>query len=732
MRDGALFPLRICASLVLLSGYLALAAVHGYPGLLVALPLAAIALTPICERWDQNHRHYRTATMAITIVYACFLPFSFFLLGPLNGVVALVMFIQMHTQLHAKSEKAYHYIFLMTFFLVLAACVQSPDPQIALVLLLYMASLIGAMSSLRVWTETQAVAMAGQPTLLLRNGRRDDDGTSRPARWAFVLSVAAAGTGIFLFATVFFLFTPRIEAGFLGRDNTVVAFTGLSGESVSLNGGAYVTEDPTPIMQVEFPRVESGIFPEGQMYWRVATLPSYMDSSWSRRGLKQHYIPGVDPMFAESVSAALHRNALDSEIARDRSPLDYPVVEQRIFLSQMPPEGLPALDLPVKYTLEGNTTGKQILWEGKNDVTVRVQKSNSTSMDYTAWSEMVDIDEQLLRAAPNTYYDMDERDYALLTNHDLTPETVDLARQVTQDVDTLYEKARALEAFLSGPDFEYTLNLPVMPPDHAIDAFVLNIRQGHCEFYASALALMMRSLGIPSRVVSGYRGGEWSDSTHTYTVRGSMAHLWTEAYFSNAGWVRFDPAPAILMEPPGGVMGLLQRVNDAQLRMQMFWYREVISFDRGLQIKRLSALPQGIFRAFGFGQELPEEATGADSTGYFRWMLAGWFMLVVSIVMAIRRRRNRPAAFQLTPDQRRAVRLHRQLQQSLRRAGVAAEGLTAEEIRAAAMKLGWNQSGELVELLEQYNATRFGRRPLEQGTLRQMLTRLRAWRPGDA
>jgi len=722
--------LRVSSSLVLLSGYLALASVRGYPALLVALPLAAIALTPYCEQWDAGNKKYRTLTTALTIIYACFLPFSFYLLGGLNGVVALVMFIQLHTQLHVKGEKGYHYLYLMTFFLVLAACVQSPEPAIALVLLLYLVSLIWGMSSLRVWTERAAAGQEVEPTLIAAGGQRDEEGPAQSARWGYTLSLAASSVVIFALAALFFLSTPRIEAGFLGRDNNVVAFTGLS-ETVSLNGGAYVSEDPTPVMQVEFPRIENGMFPESQMYWRVSTLTFYEDSEWERRGIQEHYVPGVDPLHAETPDMARHRNPIESEIARERSPLDYPIVEQRIFLSQLPPEGLPALDLPIKFVLEGNTSGKQILWEGRRDMTVRLQKTSSNSIDYTVWSEMVQLDEQLLRAAPSDYAGMDPRDYAMLTSHDLSQETVDLAREVTQDADTLYDKARALEAFLSGPDFEYTLNLPPMPPTGVIDAFVLEIRQGHCEFYASALALMLRSLGVPTRVVSGYRGGEWSAATKSFTVRGSMAHLWTEAYFSGAGWVRLDPAPAILMEPPQGVLGLLQRINDAQLRAQMFWYREVISFDRALQLERLRGLPKGLFSAFGLG-DTPEEST---TQGRDVYVLSGSVFLgavSAAVVGTLLLRRRRPGQHLLTADQKRAVRLYRSRQKALQRAGISPQGLTAEELQAEASARGWTQYGEIADLIAQYNAVRFGQRPMEAGHLRALLARLRTLRPGRA
>ncbi len=94
-----------------------------------------------------------------------------------------------------------------------------------------------------------------------------------------------------------------------------------------------------------------------------------------------------------------------------------------------------------------------------------------------------------------------------------------------------YGRAKLLEHTLSSSPFEYTLNRP--PPAEGVDPiedFVVRNQRGHCEYFASALALMLRSQNIPARIVLGFRGGEWNSVGSFYDVRQLHAHAWVEAY----------------------------------------------------------------------------------------------------------------------------------------------------------------------------------------------------------
>jgi len=126
---------------------------------------------------------------------------------------------------------------------------------------------------------------------------------------------------------------------------------------------------------------------------------------------------------------------------------------------------------------------------------------------------------------------------------------------------TAESRARLLEAMLrDSPDFRYSLKLSISDPDvDPLEDFVFNRREGHCEYFASALAIMLRGVGIPSRVITGFKGGLLNSRTGRLEVRQLHAHSWVEAYVES-GWVTLDPTPpergervAELQEKAGGV-----------------------------------------------------------------------------------------------------------------------------------------------------------------------------------
>ncbi len=138
-------------------------------------------------------------------------------------------------------------------------------------------------------------------------------------------------------------------------------------------------------------------------------------------------------------------------------------------------------------------------------------------------------------------------------------------------VETEREAVGRLEAYLrDSPEFSYSLDLSIDDPgvDPVVD-FLFNRRQGHCEYYASALTLMLRTVGIPSRMVSGFKGGQINSDTGRYEVRQLHAHAWTEA-FIDGGWTPFDPTPPAREE---SVAGLQEQSSGTWSRFRDRWNR---------------------------------------------------------------------------------------------------------------------------------------------------------------
>jgi len=123
----------------------------------------------------------------------------------------------------------------------------------------------------------------------------------------------------------------------------------------------------------------------------------------------------------------------------------------------------------------------------------------------------------------------------------------DLAASLTADASNPYDKARAIEAYLR--TLPYSLDIPPPPPDRdGVDYFLFDVKAGYCDYYASAMAVMARSVGIPARVVTGYATGSRDSVEEPFIVRDSNAHSWVEVYFPKYGWIEFEPSsyrPAI-------------------------------------------------------------------------------------------------------------------------------------------------------------------------------------------
>jgi transglutaminase-like putative cysteine protease len=120
-----------------------------------------------------------------------------------------------------------------------------------------------------------------------------------------------------------------------------------------------------------------------------------------------------------------------------------------------------------------------------------------------------------------------------------------LAASVTAHAPTTYDKVRALEAWM-GDHTEYSLNAPLARQGvDVVDDFLFNVRKGWCEQISSSLVVMLRSLGIPAREVTGFVPGDRSRLTNEYVVRANMAHAWAEVYFPGVGWQAFDPTASV-------------------------------------------------------------------------------------------------------------------------------------------------------------------------------------------
>lgn len=163
---------------------------------------------------------------------------------------------------------------------------------------------------------------------------------------------------------------------------------------------------------------------------------------------------------------------------------------------------------------------------------------------YEVTSHYSYADANSLRLASETYPDYITEQYLQLPD-EITPETQELARGLTQGLDNAFDKAIAIRNYLRN---NITYNDQISAPPEGVEPvhyILFDNQEAYCNYYASAMIVMLRSIGVPARFVTGYTQGEWDEDTSSYRVRASNAHAWTEVYFTEFGWIPFEATASI-------------------------------------------------------------------------------------------------------------------------------------------------------------------------------------------
>jgi hypothetical protein len=315
----------------------------------------------------------------------------------------------------------------------------------------------------------------------------------------------------------------------------------------------------------------------------------------------------------------------------------------------------------------------------------------------------------------------------------------ELARKIAASSDNPFDKAVAMESYLRD-NFTYTLNLRSKPGDDPLAHFLFETRAGHCEYFASAMAIMLRTLGIPSREVNGFLPGEYNDVAGDYIVRASDAHSWVEAYFPGSGWVTFDPTPP----GAGDATGLFSRLALYVDWFQLNWNEWVINYDFSHQIQLAKSVRQNSTDWAGLARRKFERMKRRGMNGLTAWQavhprlsivfpIALVFALVVLRFDWIRAALRWLALFwqvRRAPTERNnpqlASRLYAELLRLLEKRGLARPITQTPLEFATSSGLRPDLAGPVREFTELYAQARFGDKPCDSFRLRALLEQIRA------
>jgi hypothetical protein len=302
-----------------------------------------------------------------------------------------------------------------------------------------------------------------------------------------------------------------------------------------------------------------------------------------------------------------------------------------------------------------------------------------------------------------------------------------LAKTWTQSAATPLEKARAIENHLR-TEYRYDLASPSGGTAVPLDDFLFDSKRGHCEFYSTAMAVMLRQVGIPSRNVTGFIGGTYNRFSRNYTVRQGDAHSWVEGWIDGVGWTTFDPTPPADAAPRNDIRGALALIRDVIEASSQRWDRHVVGYDINQQFS--------VYDRFRSSLSSATRGLGLNHRPGGTTLVAVLSLAVASVALTVwvRRRRARAPRREESQDRRaRAATVAASLYETLDGAMVA-QGLpraqgTPPLAHASSRTVREHPLGaEILALTERYLEVRFGGVSIDEETRREYERRVKAVR----
>jgi protein-glutamine gamma-glutamyltransferase len=452
--------------------------------------------------------------------------------------------------LQKKANRDWIFIYLISFFEVLLAAGISISPLFLASLFLYLLFAVCSIVAFEIKKSSQNVLQK-----ISDESKETYTNTSKITVFRLPVTAISLLLLITFVAVPLFFALPRVGGTGFGQNlNSLTGFTGFS-DSVKLGEIGKLQQSNEIVMRV---RLEKGDREKIRNFrWRGVALDTFDNNTW-RRSRVQFSEPFI-------------RNEIDYFIVDSASSTES-VVTQTIYLEPIDSPVLFALSRPV--ALQGNF---QILTkDAEGSLTIPNFGSERTS--YRVFSDTTLPDAADLRA-DNARYSIQSRRYLKLPS-EFDERISDLAKNIILESGAWnrYDQAKAVENYLQ-TQFGYTLEMKAGGRDPLAD-FLFNIREGHCEYFATAMAVMLRSQGFATRVVNGFQQGEYNETADVYIVRQRDAHSWVEVYFPGENaWVPFDPTPPAGQFPEETGANVIGQFNKLIEALETFWIQYVVSYD---------------------------------------------------------------------------------------------------------------------------------------------------------
>lgn len=472
----------------------------------------------------------------------------------------LILFVQLVKIYQAKGNRDYFYLILLSFLQVLAASSLTINISFFAGFLLFVLVCLAALMAFEMKRTLEASVSRSKGFAI---GTEESRGR-QPAELEFsveeqawtvraILSVSSVSLCVIsLLGTALFFAFPRFGAGYFSRTmSKTLSLSGFS-DRIRLGSIGTIQLDPSIVMRVKV-NGDRRLF-DG-LKWRGVALDHFDGKNWSKR------VKGSAYSFPSG------------QVFRIREPSSTgTLVKYQVMLEPCSTYYLFTLDRVL--TLRGNLY--PFIYDPFDD-SITARPHPFYRLTYQA--------ESVLSRTAEAAFDKTELPFeakpAYLQLPGLDKHIFDLTRSITFGAQSLEEKADKIEKYLQ-TNYSYSLEPSQLEQPQPIATFLFESKKGHCEYFASAMVVMLRTLGIPSRIVNGFRANEYNDIGGDYIIRGKDAHSWVEAHSLKYGWQTYDPTPASSQTTPQH--RLLTTINNYLDAFELFWGEWVLGYDEVTQI----------------------------------------------------------------------------------------------------------------------------------------------------
>jgi transglutaminase-like putative cysteine protease len=512
------------------------------------------------------------ATSNLTVAYIVFYIADLFLVSRsfVPTLVHMVLFILVVKMFSIQRERDYIYLAIISFMMVLAAAILTVDSFFLGAFLVFMLLSICTFISMEMRRSLREVNRINTKTPASPNAVTHgavgwvDSASTTPGHMRKSLSYTAAVlvVSIFAGAPLIFYGLPRWSFQRFTQFAVQNAFVSGFSDSVKLGEIGRIQQSDLLVMHVQFK--SGGAQIPADLKWMGVTLAQFDGTRWTNpHALMRSYVRPASFDNLLDLRDAVATNAY-AGIPVIPPPRPDQVLEYRVRMEPIGTNTFFVLSMPLAIQSDSRS----------------YMVNPSASIAYSDPLRQIRIYQARSYLRPGVQAEdagLPQSIQLYLQLPKLDPRVPALAQKVTANATTPHDKAAAIEQYLRA-NFGYTLEMDSAGPD-PLAHFLFARKKGHCEYFASSMAVMLRTIGIPSRIVNGFRGGELNDLTGSYIVRAKDAHSWVEAYIPGHGWTAFDPTPASAVNSAG----FWSRTSLYIDAMREFWAEWVINYDTDRQ-----------------------------------------------------------------------------------------------------------------------------------------------------